>query len=86
MAMNFWLIVCNELINEIITKHPVIIIVDNLWYLDCYPVIIFTYETDMFYIEFIDPWFLSWFHDCVEIQTAALLATLWISYGHPARN
>ena len=22
----------------------------------------------------------------VGIQTAALLATLWISYGHPARN
>ena len=24
--------------------------------------------------------------ECVGIQTAALLATLWISYGHPARN
>ena len=22
--------------------------------------------------------------ECVGIQTAALLATLWISYGHPA--
>ena len=24
--------------------------------------------------------------ECVGIQTAVLLATLWISYGHPARN
>ena len=24
--------------------------------------------------------------ECVGIQTAALLATLWISYGHPTRN
>ena len=24
--------------------------------------------------------------ECVQIQTAALLVTLWISYGHPARN
>ena len=24
--------------------------------------------------------------ECVGIQTAALLVTLWISYGHPARN
>ena len=24
--------------------------------------------------------------ECVEIQTSALLAILWIFYGHPARN
>ena len=24
--------------------------------------------------------------ECVGIQTVALLVTLWISYGHPARN